>query len=118
MKPLRSALASIRPTKKHPHPAAGVPILVRFWEESGVWNASAFDLPIAVFGNTYAEARKNFEGALIAHFDLLIELKRAGIVADQLRKIADEQGFYYERVKPCVTVEKFMYEFSGLEMCV
>jgi predicted RNase H-like HicB family nuclease len=84
-----------------------LPILVRFWYEDDVWNASAFDLPVAVFGNSFDEARSNMEEALDAHFELLVEMNRATITVKKLKRIAEDRGFY-DRIQPRETVEKFM----------
>jgi predicted RNase H-like HicB family nuclease len=94
-----------------------LPILVRLWEEDGVWNVSAFDLPVAVYGNTFDEARTNFEEALDAHFELLVEMRRAKEVVADLRAAALDRGFY-DRIKPRETVEKFMLNSPKLELCL
>ena len=54
-----------------------VPILVRFWQEDGVWNASALDISVAVFGNSFEEARSNFEEALAHHLEVVSEMNSA-----------------------------------------
>jgi predicted RNase H-like HicB family nuclease len=51
-----------------------LPALCRFWREDGVWNASAVDLPIAVFGDTIEEAQSNMSDALTAHLNALNRL--------------------------------------------
>jgi predicted RNase H-like HicB family nuclease len=88
-------------------PHADVPILVRFWQEDDVWNASAFDLAVSVFGDTFEEARSNFENALDSHFALLVELGRTAETVKRLKGVAKERGFYTQRIKPRQTVEQF-----------
>jgi predicted RNase H-like HicB family nuclease len=94
-------------TKQQLPPHADVPILVRFWQEDGVWNASAFDLAVAVFGDTFEEARSNFEVALDSHFALLVDMGRAVATVRRLKRIAKDRGFYADRMKPRQTVEQF-----------
>lgn len=96
-------------------PHVGVPILVRFWHEDDVWNASAFDLGVAVFGDTFEEARANFEVALESHFELLVKMGRAKATVARLRAVAEDRGFY-ERIKPRETVEKYEIP-SEMEAC-
>lgn len=104
-------------TRTQPSPAhVGVPILARFWQEDGVWNASAFDLAVVVFGNTFEEAQQNFEKALDSHFDLLVEMGRAKATIDRLRQLAMERGFYEQRIKPRETVSTFEVP-SEMEAC-
>jgi predicted RNase H-like HicB family nuclease len=85
---------------KHQLPPHDVPpILVRFWPEDDVWNASAFDLGVAVCGDTFEEARQNFEEALCKHFELLSKMGRAKETIARLRTAAVDRGFY-DRITP------------------
>jgi predicted RNase H-like HicB family nuclease len=111
----RNLLRALQGGKTPPHLA--LPILVRLCERDGVWNVGAFDLPVAAFGNTLDEARKNFEEALDAHFELLVEMKRAKAVIERLRRVARDRGFY-DRIKPRETVEKFILKSPQVEMCL
>lgn len=107
-----------RRTRTQQSPAhTGVPILVRLWQEDDVWNASAFDIPVVVFGHSFNEVRENFEEALDSHFDLLIEMGRARSTIEKLRRIADERGFYEERIKSHETVTRFEVP-SEMEACL
>lgn len=104
-------------TRTEQSPAhVGVPILVRFWQEDGVWNASAFDLSVAVFGDNFDDARQHFEEALDSHFDLLVEMGRAKDTIDRLKKLADVRGFYEERMNSRETVSRFEVP-SEMEEC-
>ena len=38
--------------EKRPSVSQEMPVLCKFWQEDGVWNGSAQDLPVAVFGET------------------------------------------------------------------
>jgi predicted RNase H-like HicB family nuclease len=107
-----------RKTKKQVPSHVNVPILVRLWPEDGVWNASAFDLSVAVFGDTYEDAKRNFEEALDSHFALLVELGRAAETVKRLKRIAKERGFYAARIKPGQAVEQFEIPRHEMEACL
>lgn len=51
-----------------------IPILLRFWEEEGVWNGEAVDLPVAVFGRSFEETTRNLQDAVISHLETLKEI--------------------------------------------
>ncbi len=53
---------------------APISILCRFWSEDGVWNGLAKDLPVAAFGQTFEEARRNLSDALLSHLQSASEL--------------------------------------------
>ena len=53
---------------------APISILCRFWSEDGVWNGVAEDLPVAAFGQTFEEARRNLSDALLSHLQSASEL--------------------------------------------
>lgn len=91
-------------------------VLVRFWREDDVWNASALDIPVAVFGDSFEEAQRNFEDALRAHFETLIEAKQDKKIIDRLIKVAQDRGFY-DRIKPCETFVKFPVQPEARELC-
>jgi len=69
------------------HAPAGVeiPVLCRFSEEQGVWNGVAVDLPVAVFGHTFEEARGNLGDAIITHLEALQQVGRIDEVIESLR---------------------------------
>jgi len=46
-----------------------LPVLCRFWNEDGVWNGSAEDVAVAVFGQTLEEAINNLRAAVQNHFE-------------------------------------------------
>jgi predicted RNase H-like HicB family nuclease len=102
-------------TKQQMHPHEMPPILVRFWPEDDVWNASALDLGVAVSGDTFEEARDNFEEALNSHFDLLVKMGRCEETVERLRIAAYDRGFY-DRIKPRETFEKFPIP-TGMASC-
>jgi hypothetical protein len=86
-----------------------VPLLARIWLEDDVWNVSAFDLPIVAYSERIEDARANFEEAVNSHFEALASLNRLDNVANSLRDLATQRGFYEERVKPHVLVENFLF---------
>jgi predicted RNA binding protein YcfA (HicA-like mRNA interferase family) len=95
-----------------------VPVLARIWHEDSIWNISAFDLPIVAYGDELEEARTNFEEALIDHFQSLAKLNRLHTVASNLITIAQDRGFYEQRIKPRQVVEKFEFNPSQqYELC-
>src|SRR5580658_8238092 len=51
-----------------------VPILCKLWQEDDLWNGIALDLPVAVFGKTFEEAKRHLFEALDAHFETLREI--------------------------------------------
>jgi len=50
-----------------------LPVLCKFWQEDGVWNASAEHLAVAVFGESFEEAQKNLREAIVAHMECWVE---------------------------------------------
>jgi hypothetical protein len=94
-----------------------IPILVRVWQEDGVWNLSAFDIPIVVFDEDLEQARKYFEEAACSHFLTLASLGKLETTATELLKIAKERGFYEERIKPRQLVERFDYSPDSESLC-
>lgn len=68
-----------------------IPVLCKFWQEDGVWNGSAQDLPVAVFGETIEEAKKNLGEALICHFHALHEIGKIEKVTSDLCRLASER---------------------------
>jgi len=92
-------------------------VLVRFRHEDGVWNASALDIPVAVFGGTFEEAESNFEEALKAHFEVLVEFNQARQTIQHLVKVAQDRGLY-DRIEPREIVTKFpVIEPETPELC-
>jgi hypothetical protein len=73
-------------------------ILSRAWAEDGVWNVSAFDLPVAVFGTTLEEAQRHFDDAIVTHFFGLQELGKVDSTIKCLQDLAEERGFFAERL--------------------
>jgi predicted RNase H-like HicB family nuclease len=105
-----------RKTKQQAPPHVDVPILVRFWPEDDVWNGSALDLGVAVCGETFEEARDNFDEALKCHFALLTKMGRAEETVERLRIAALDRGFY-DRIKPREAFEKFPIPLPGMAPC-
>lgn len=67
-----------------------VPILCKFWSEDGVWNAVAEDLPVAVFGSSFEEARDNLRAAIESHIESMIETGQVGELITHLQERARE----------------------------
>ena len=62
----------------------GVPVLCRFWREDGVWNAIAVELPVAVFGKTFEQARDHLREAIETH---CLALQDAGEFSATIRRL-------------------------------
>ena len=77
--------------KARPAAALEVPVLCRFWQEDDVWNASAVDLPIAVFGASIEEAQDNMRDALVAHLEGLQKLGDLEKTIEYLRTLARDR---------------------------
>ncbi|MGD0270734.1 MAG: hypothetical protein ABSB14_16835 [Candidatus Sulfotelmatobacter sp.] len=65
-----------------------IPVLARLWREEDVWNGEATDLPIAVFGDTFEDALKHLQDALISHLEALQEIGKLEETAHILRACA------------------------------
>lgn len=105
----RNAVAMIfKSQRSHkPNREIRVTVLVKFWQEDDVWNASAMDLPVAVFGESFEKARSNFEDAIISHFETLCELGRIEKTMDHLKRLERGRSFY-ERLPARQTFEKIL----------
>jgi hypothetical protein len=68
-----------------------VPVLCRFWQEDGVWNGSAHDLPIAVYGDSLEQAQGHLDEAIISHLNALEKLGKVDPVISELMRLADER---------------------------
>lgn len=93
--------------KAMPEEMANIPILARLWQEDGVWNVSAFDAPIVAYGENLDEARSNFIEAVQCHFQALKHFNELHEAAANLRSIAEQHGFYADRVRPQTLLEDF-----------
>lgn len=71
---------------------AGVQITIacRLNEEDGVWNGTAIDLPVAVFGSTFEEAKKNLGEAILCHLEALAETGKIDAVIAHLQRQKQE----------------------------
>jgi len=76
--------------KKSSEIVVEIPVLCRIWEEQGVFNGIAEDLPVAVFGKTHEEAQSNLKDAIISHLEALKELHKLHPVVEHLRSQARE----------------------------
>jgi predicted RNase H-like HicB family nuclease len=73
-----------------------IPILCRFSKEDDIWNGSAEDLPVAVFGNTFEETQRNLSDAIIAHLESLQEVGGLQATIEHLRSCAKDRRFSLE----------------------
>lgn len=70
-----------------------IPVFCKIWEEQGVFNGIAEDLPVAVFGKTYEETQSNLADAIISHLEALRELNKLKETVEYLRSQARETCF-------------------------
>jgi predicted RNase H-like HicB family nuclease len=75
-----------------------IPVLCRFSEEEGVWSGSAEDLPVAVCGDTFEEARRNLTDAIIAHLESVQEVGNIQATIEHLRACAKDRRFSIEEM--------------------
>lgn len=108
-------MSFLKSEKRNQNVEVLVPVLVRFWSEDGVWNASAMDIPVAVFGESFEDARTHFEEALLSHFEILCERNQIESTLKILVRAVKDRGFY-ERIQPRQTFEKFV--FNSQELCL
>jgi predicted RNase H-like HicB family nuclease len=99
-----------RRTKKN----TGIPLLARVWQEDDVWNISAFDLPVVVFGDTLDEARHNFGEALQSHFEALKMTHEFKAEAHRLIRLAKEEHSL-QQIPEQELVAKFDASSSALQ---
>lgn len=78
---------------KDDEPQEMIPILCKFWQEEGLWNGIAVDLPVAVFGDTFEEAMTHMRDALVCHLDVLNQSGKANETEEHLREKAHDYGF-------------------------
>lgn len=77
-----------------------IPILCRFWEEDGVWNGEAVDLPVAVFGETVEQAFMHLWNAVISHLEALQEIGKLKETAHILRTCARQHQVSMNEMSP------------------
>jgi predicted RNase H-like HicB family nuclease len=70
-----------------------IPVSLRLWQEDGVWNGEAADLPIAVFGETFESAVENLHQAVMSHLEALLEIGKLEETAHILRACARNHRF-------------------------
>ena len=71
-------------SKQHAPEGVEIPVLCRFSQEQGVWNAVAVDLPVAVFGHSFEEAQRNLGDAIITHLEALQEV---GLIDETIQSL-------------------------------
>lgn len=93
------------------------PFLCRFWEEDGVWNGVAQDLPVAVFGETLDEALDNMKAALESHFAAVSRAGEAERTLEHLKARAAEYGWLsLNDLSPDAPLVKFLAAVRNHEL--
>lgn len=77
-----------------------IPVFCKIWEEQGIFNGIAEDLPIAVFGHTHEEAQKHLSDAIISHLEALKELGKLDETVERLRSRSREICFSPQELPP------------------
>ena len=103
--------------KSEPEVAVEVEVVAKLWKEDGVWNSSAVDLPIVVFGNTPEEATHFMGEAVIAHLSALQKAGKLDETVDMLRSRG--RSVSYDEIDRCGMVTKVgaaVYDNRVLEL--
>ena len=93
-----SILDKIFGEKEQVRETVQIPILCRFSKEDDIWNGSAEDLPIAVFGETFEQAKSNLSDAIIAHLQSVQEVGNLQATIEYLRGCAKDRRFSLEEM--------------------
>lgn len=94
--------------RESPTSGVSIPVLCKFWCEDGVWNGAAEHLPVAAFGETFEEAKRNLANAVVCHFESANETGRI----DQL--VSELQGHAREHL----AVDEISYDSPLVKMLV
>ncbi len=94
--------------------SVAIPILCKFWSEDGVWNGVAEPLPVAVFGETFEEAKDNLRNAIAAHLEAVREVGDLDTTVKNLLRSAKDflsvqdipTGRTYARIEARVTGDR------------
>jgi predicted RNase H-like HicB family nuclease len=70
--------------------AITISVLCRFWAEDGVWNGSAVDLPVSIYGKTIEQAQKHLLDAIICHLEALQEVGQLDAEIKRLQPLAED----------------------------
>ena len=98
--------------------ALEVQIIAKIWKEDGVWNVSAYDLPVVSFDKTLKVAQRSFVEALNGHFEVLEELNLLDETVRHLKEVQQSRDFWTERMKPMQTVQRFAWPAAtSSELC-
>jgi len=95
--------------------SVSVPILCKFWHEDGVWNGVAEDLPVAVFGATFEEAKENMRSAIESHIESVLE---AGDVTSLIRHLQERSREYLpvDEISPGSSIVKMLVAMKNQEV--
>jgi hypothetical protein len=86
-------------------------VLCRFWQEDGVWNATTEHLAVAVFGDTFEDAQKNLQDAIVAHMECWVESGKAKELIALLESRAHGR-LEVEKICPDVPLVKMQIEMK------
>jgi hypothetical protein len=86
---------------QHPPVVLTIPVLCRFWSEDGVWNGSAVDLPVSVYGNDIMQAQRHMVDAIICHLEALQEVGKLDAEVERLQARAAWGSFGVDQMSEC-----------------
>ena len=89
-----------------------IPVLLRVWQEEGVWNGEAVRSPIAVFGDAFEDTIENLQAAVISHLEALQEIGKLDETAHILRACARQHRFTLDEMG---SNQPFIRFTAGLE---
>jgi predicted RNase H-like HicB family nuclease len=93
--------------KKSPSKVVAIPVLLRLWQEDGVWNGEAAELPVAVFGDSFEQAAKNLHEAVVSHLEALQEIGKLDETAHVLRVYSRQRRLSVDELPSNEVVTKF-----------
>ena len=91
-----------------------LPIICRFWQEDGVWNGEAVDIPIATFGDTFEEAMQGLKEGIVSHFNASAQVGSVQELIDTVEQIAVDRGLLsYDDIMPSSPLVKMLVAFKN-----
>lgn len=96
-------------------PAICLNVLCRFWFEDSVWNGVAQDLPVAVFGDTFEQAKANLLDAVICHLQAASEVGKLDQTISALQQ-KEHDLLPIDEIPPNAALVKIPVVMNGSEI--
>ena len=91
-----------------------LPVICKFWQEDGVWNGEAVDLPIAVFGKTFEEALDSLKEGIVSHFNASVQVGSIQELINTVEQIAVDKGLLsIDDIMPGSPLVKMLVAFEN-----